>query len=60
MRVPRDIVRIIFDCVSMLFMLPLDPVQPKMVNIAKADHPWITDSWDNHAGKLILGAGLLP
>ncbi len=60
MRNPRDIVKIIFDCVSMLFMLPLDPIQPKMVNISKADHPWIADSWDNHAGKLILGASLLP
>lgn len=51
----KDIVRIIFDCVNLLFMQPLDSVQPKMVEVAKAEHPFIQDSYDNHAKQQLTG-----
>lgn len=55
MKRPRDIVKIIFDCVNILFMQSLDPIQPKMVEVAKAEHPFIADSYDNHASKRMVG-----
>jgi len=42
---PRDIVKIIFDCVNILFMQSLDPVTPKQIEVNKAEHPFITDSF---------------
>jgi hypothetical protein len=33
----------------------MDPVTPKVVEVAKAEHPFISDSFENHAGKNMLG-----
>jgi hypothetical protein len=33
----------------------MDPVQPAMVEIARAEHPFITDSFANHGGKNLTG-----
>lgn len=52
---PKDIVKIIFDCVNILFMLPLDPVTPKVVEVSKANHPFIDDSFASHAAKNMTG-----
>jgi len=52
---PKDIVKIIFDCVNILFQQPLDPVAPKMVEVSKAEHPFIADSFENHAVKNMTG-----
>ena len=54
-KVPRDIVKIVFDCVNILFMQPLDPVTPKRIDIAKAEHSFITDSFDRHSSKNMTG-----
>lgn len=47
-RRPKDIVRIIFDCVNILFMQPLDVVVPKVVEVNRGEHPFIADSFDSH------------
>jgi dynein heavy chain len=54
-RKPRDIVKIIFDCINILFMQPLDPVTPMMINVNKGDHAWITDSYATHGVKNMSG-----
>lgn len=36
-------------------MLPLDPVTPKVVEVSKANHPFINDSFLSHAGKNMTG-----
>ena len=36
-------------------MQPLDPVTKKMVSINKAEHPFITDSFEGHTSKLMTG-----
>lgn len=47
--------KIIFDAVNILFQQNLDPVTPMVVNISKANHAWIADSYFNHGIKNILG-----
>ena len=54
-RRPKDIVKIIFDCVNILFMKPMDPVTPKVIEVAKAEHPFISDSFENHTAKNMTG-----
>lgn len=54
-RRPKDIVKIIFDCVNILFMQGLEPVTPRMVEVARAEHPFINDSFENHASKNMTG-----
>ena len=54
-RRPKDIVKIIFDCVNILFMRPLDPVTPKIIEVAKAEHPFINDSFESHTAKNMTG-----
>ena len=51
----KDIVRLTFDTIQLLFMQPLDPVKPKMTEIDQAEHPFIQDSYDNHAKKMLTG-----
>lgn len=58
-RRPKDIVKIIFDCVNILFQQPLDPVTPKEVEVNRGYHPFITDSFENHANKN-MNAQFLP
>ena len=47
--------KIIFDCVNILFMGPLEPVTPRMVEVARADHPFINDSFENYGSKNLTG-----
>lgn len=54
-RKPKDIVKIIFDCVNLLFLQSMDPVTPRMVEVARAEHPFINDSWDDKAQKQTTG-----
>jgi len=54
-RNPGDIVKIIFDCINLLFMRPMDIVQPKNVWVAKGEHPFIMDSYLNHTSKNLTG-----
>ena len=51
----RDTVRVIFDTVNILFMLPLVPVRPFEVEIQKKMHPWIKDSYDEYAKNNLTG-----
>ena len=54
-RRPKDIVKIIFDCVNLLFMQGMDPVTASKVEVSKAEHNFIADSFENHAGKNMQG-----
>lgn len=36
-------------------MQPLDPVQPKQIEVAKGTHNWIADSYENHGIKNMTG-----
>ena len=54
-RKPKDIVKIIFDCVNILFMLSLEHVTPMMVEVARAEHPFIADSYASHGSKNMTG-----
>ena len=52
---PRDIVKIIFDCVNLLFMQPLESVTPRVVEINKGEHPFIADSFEAYGAKNMTG-----
>lgn len=36
-------------------MQSLEPVTPRMVEVARAEHPFINDSYENHAQKNMTG-----
>ena len=54
-QVARDTVRIIFDTVQILFMGPLQPVGPKVMQLMRKDVPFIADSYDENVRKLLTG-----
>lgn len=42
---PSDIIKLVFDCVLILFQLPLSSVQPKQITIAKTEINWFEPSF---------------
>ena len=42
---PSDIIKLVFDCVLILFQMPLSKVQEYKVNMAKTEIPWIEPSF---------------
>ena len=42
---PSDIIKLVFDCVLILFQLPLSSVQPKKITIAKTEINWFEPSF---------------
>jgi len=51
---PADICRIIMDAVQLLFQLPVVPVEPRTLYIAKTDVPFIADSFDEHGKSTLI------
>ena len=47
--------KIIFDCVNILFQQPLDPVVPRKVEVARGEHDFINDSFENCTAKRMTG-----
>ena len=48
-------IRIIFDTINILFQKSLDPVVPMVIEIAKGQHAFIADSYDNFGVKNLQG-----
>lgn len=42
---PSDIIKLVFDCVLILFQMPLSPIQPKKINMAKVEIDWFDPSF---------------
>ncbi|KAL3815567.1 hypothetical protein ACHAXA_000299 [Cyclostephanos tholiformis] len=42
---PSDIIKLVFDCVLILFQLPLSSIQPKKITIAKTEINWFEPSF---------------
>eukprot|EP00956_Cyclotella_meneghiniana_P009264 scaffold12733_cov74-Cyclotella_meneghiniana.AAC.6 len=42
---PSDIIKLVFDCVLILFQMPLSSIQPKKVNMAKTEIDWFEPSF---------------
>ncbi|KAL7522596.1 hypothetical protein ACHAWX_007291 [Stephanocyclus meneghinianus] len=42
---PSDIIKLVFDCVLILFQLPLGSIQPKKINMAKTEIDWLEPSF---------------
>lgn len=55
MRNPNAMVRIIFDCVNILFKRGLEPVSALAIVIDKKDAAFITDSFLEHGSKTMNG-----
>jgi len=56
LRTAKDIIRIIFDTVQILFQGPLVPVQYKDVDISKKlGIPFMADSYDEYTRNLLVG-----
>jgi dynein heavy chain len=44
---PSDIIKLVFDCVLLLFSKPLNPVKPVTLTIKKQDCHFLEASWDH-------------
>ena len=55
---PSDIIRLIFDCVLLLFYQPLNPVVPLTLIIKKQEVSFLTPSWE-HALPFMAQSGFL-
>jgi dynein heavy chain len=54
-KMANAMIRIIFDTINILFQKPLEAVVPMVIEIAKAQHAFIADSYDNFGKKNLLG-----
>lgn len=56
---PSDIIKLVFDCVLILFQGPLGKVQPCIITIAKTDIAWIEPSFKPYALSMMSNPNFL-
>lgn len=56
---PSDIIKLVFDCVLILFNAPLSKVQPCNIIIARTDIPWFEPSFKPHALQFMSNPNFL-
>lgn len=56
---PSDIIKLVFDCVLILFQAPLARVQPCSINMAKTEIPWFEPSFKPQALQMMSNPNFL-
>lgn len=56
---PSDIIKLVFDCVLILFNAPLAKVQPCTITVAKTDIPWFEPSFKPQALQMMSNPNFL-
>lgn len=56
---PSDIIKLVFDCVLILFQGPLGKVQPCTITMAKLDIAWFEPSFKPHALQMMSNPNFL-
>lgn len=54
-----DTTRVIMDAVQLLFQLPMVPIAPKTIKIAKQDIEFIADGFDEHTKATMINQKFL-
>ena len=55
---PSDIIKLVFDCVLILFQLPISKIQPCTINVAKTEIQWFEPSF-KQALQMMSGPNFL-